>query len=313
MKKNFIKYNILTLISIAFIVFFTGCAKENLIIKTYSPPAQMEKVKDLMANTTSEQSYLDVFINEDLRFIINNKKATKAVAETLLGNIKKYLTQTNFIGINQNGNSDTISLEIKIVAFEYKSTANTIDASMEVSFTFIKDATDTPVFVEQYKATTKRSSRSGKQGLPTQTEILSYLTKNIAQDLVMDISPIKGSKLVELKPLPKEIAYTIKYAKLKNYKGAIKAMNSYKGEKTLEYYFNLAVYYEAFAALSNDIKYLSKADDNYEQAMILGGHEDDVVIKAKAKFDNFYDLIKSIDTQKKINQKANLNEGDEVL
>lgn len=311
--KIFSKRNIYNLFLVALMIIFTGCAKENLIMKTYSPPAQMDKVKDLMANTTSEASYLDVYIHENLKAIMNKRNVSKDVAETLLGNVKKYLTQTNFVGINQNGNSDTISLEMKIVGYNYESTSSTINASLEVSFSFIKDSSDTPVFVEQYKSVAKRSSRSGRQGLPSKAEILSYLTKNIAEDLVMDISPVKGSKLVELKSLPKELAYTIKYAKLKNFKGAIKGMQKYQGEKTLEYYFNLAVYYEAYAALSNDMKFLSKADENYEQAMMMGGSEDEVVIKAKAKFDNFYELIKSIDKQKKINQQANMNEGDEVL
>lgn len=313
MIKHFSKNYAYNIFIISLMIIFTGCAKDNLIMKTYSPPAQMEKVKDLMANTTSEESYLDVFINEDLRFILNGKNSNKDIAETLLGNVKKYLTQTNFVGINQNGNSDTISLEMKIVGYHYRATSSTVDAALEVSFSFIKDATDTPVFIEQYRATTKRSSRSGRQGLPSKMEVLSYLTKNIAEDLVMDISPVKGRKLVQLKPLPKEIAYTIKFAKLKNFKGAIKAMKKYKGEKTLEYYFNLAVYYEAYAGLSNDMAFLSKSDENYEQAMALGGNEDELVIKTKAKFDNFYDLIKSIDKQKKLNSKVNLNEGDEVL
>jgi len=313
MKSFFSKKVIFNTLIVGYTILFVGCAKDNLIMKTYSPPAQMEKVKDLMANTTSEKSYLDVFINEDIQFILNRKTSNKDVAETLLGNVKKYLTQTNFIGINQNGNSDTISLEIKIVSFQYASTDKSIDASMEVVFSFIKDATDTPIFVEQYKKTTKRSSRSGRQGLPSKIEVLSYMTKNIAADLVMDISPVKGNKLVELKSLPKEISYTIKYAKMKNFKGAIKAMNKYQGEKTLEYYFNLAVYYEAYAAISNDMNFLSKADENYEHAMMMGGSQDDVVIKAKAKFDTFYELIKSIDEQKKLNNKADLNGGDEVL
>jgi len=313
MKFFFLKKHLFNLSIIVIISIFTGCAKDNLIMKTYSPPSQMEKVKDLIVNTTSQTSYLDVFIHEDLPFILNNKTQNNNVAEALLGNVKKYLTQTNFIGINQNGNSDTISLEMKIIGFSYSSTSNSIDASLEVSFSFIKDSTDTPIFVEQYYATTKRFSKAGNQGLPSKVEVFSYLTNTIASDLVMDISPVKGTKLVELKSLPKEIAYTIQYAKMKNYKGAINAMEKYQGTKTLAYYFNLAIYYEAFAAVSNDLELLTKANQNYEQAMILGGTQDDVIIKTKAKFDTFYELIKSIDLQKNRNKEANINEGDEVL
>lgn len=100
---------------------------------------------------------------------------------------------------------------------------------------------------------------------------------------------------------------------MKNYKGAINAMENYKGNKTMEFYFNLAIYYEALASTQSDLSLLSQASENYDKAMAMGGSTDEIVIKAKAKFDNFYELIKAIDEQKKSNQNANLNRDNEVL
>jgi hypothetical protein len=202
---------------------------------------------------------------------------------------------------------------MKIINYNYQSTNNSINAFLEVAFSFIKDQTDQPIYNPVYDAKLKRQSKAGKQTLPSKAEVLSTLSKEIAKKLILDISPLKSRKLVELKSLPEELAYTITYAKMKNYKGAIEAMEKYQGEKTMEFYFNLAVYYEALASTKSDLSLLSDANENYEKAMMMGGNTDEMVIKAKAKFDNFYDLIKAIDAQKKANQKANVNSENEIL
>ena len=312
-QRSLIKY----LLLIISIVLFSGCAKnDKLILKTYSPPAERDKVKEMMAKSTSSESYLDLYINDDsaaITAITNGKTRDKSVAETLLANVKNYLTQTNFIGINQDTDSNTVSLEMKIIGYSYESSDNRVKAFLEVAFIFIKDEKDRPIYSPVYKANVYRQSSAGKQTLPSRAEVLSILTKDIASNLIMDVSPLKSRKMVELKPLPKALAYTIKYAKMKNYKGAIKAMEKYQGKKTMEYYFNLAVYYEAYASTLNDISLLKNADENYEKSMMNGGMEDDIVIKAKAKFDNFYDLIKEIDQQKKSNKNANHNRDNEIL
>jgi len=306
MKSNrqlLVNLNMLLLVFMLFI----GCAKDNLILNTYAPPEQMDKVKELMAKTTSNISYLDVYINDtdrDIKKILNGKTDDRSVAEMLISNVKAYLTQTNFIGINQNEDSNTISLEMKLVSYTYDtSIANRIKAHLEVAFSFVKDETSRPIFSPVYKATIIRSSANG-QGLPTKTEILSELTKEIAADLVMDISPTKSRKLVELLPLPKEIAYTIRYAKMGNFSGAIEVMKKFKGEKTYKFYYDLAVYYEGLASSTSNINLLSLANKYYEKSIAMGGIDNEIVIKTKAKFDNFYNLIKAIDSQKKANKKA---------
>lgn len=312
----YLKKNILSSLSLVAVLLLGGCAEDKLLLNTYAPPAQMDKVKELMEKTTSNKSYLDIYINdsnEDMKAILNGKTDDKSIAQMLLSKVKAKITETNFIGINENGDSNTISLEMKILSYNYTATQSSINAFLEVSFSFIKDGDATPIYSPVYKESVKRYSRSGKQGLPSKDEILSYLTNELATDLVMDISPTKARKLVELKSLPDSIAYTINYAKMGNYKGAIQAMKNYKGEKTLAYYFDLAIYYEGLASSTSNIKLLSLANEYYEKAMAMGGYKDEVVIKAKAKFDNFYNLIQAIDKQRKKNQSVNLNRGDEIL
>lgn len=198
MKKTIMKNLFISSISLLFIVLFTGCAKnDSLILNTYSPPNQMDKVKELMAKGTSKNSYLDLYIHDshkknkngksDIDEILNGKTTDKTVAESLVANVKSNLTQTNFIGINQNRDSNTISLEMKIVAYDYKSTSTNVDAFLQVSFTFTKDETGTPIFNPTYEAVIKRQSSAGKQSLPSKAEVLSILTKDIASELILDI------------------------------------------------------------------------------------------------------------------------------
>ena len=311
-----LKKTIFSSLSLATLLLFSGCAEDKLLLNTYAPPAQMDKVKELMEKTTSNKSYLDVYINdsnEDMKAILNGKTDDKSIAQMLLSKVKAKITETNFIGINENGDSNTISLEMKILSYNYATTQSSINAFLEVSFSFIQDGNSTPIYSPVYKKSVKRYSRSGKQGLPSKSEILSYMTNELATDLVMDISPTKSRKLVELKSLPDSIAYTINYAKMGNYKGAIQVMKDYKGEKTLAYYFDLAIYNEGLASSTSNIKLLSLVNKYYEKAMAMGGYKDEVVIKAKAKFDNFYNLIQAIDKQRKKNESVNLNRGDEIL
>ena len=105
--------------------------------------------------------------------------------------------------------------------------------------------------------------------------------------------------------LPKELEYTMTYAKQNNFKKAIDGMLKYKGDKNYEYYFNLALYYEGYAAKINDMGMLALADKYYQMSIEKGGSKDEIVLKGKTKFDNYYELFKSISQQKAKNAKNN--------
>jgi len=112
----------------------------------------------------------------------------------------------------------------------------------------------------------------------------------IVKYFISDISPLKTYQMREFKPLPSELQAVIAYAKRKNYKGAISLMEAYKGDKDANYYYNLAILYEAMASTTEDIKYLKLAQKNYNEAILKGGGDDKTILDAKVRFDKFFDL-----------------------
>ena len=90
-------------------------------------------------------------------------------------------------------------------------------------------------------------------------------------------------------------------------------MLKYKGEKTAEYNFNLAVYYEGLASKTDSLELLTKADEYYEAAMMLSEGNDEEIVAGKSKFDNYYGIVQKVAEQKAKNAKSNSNENFELL
>lgn len=293
-------------------LLFTGCGKDQLLLKTYSPPKKQKEVKQMLAVGESSTGYLNLEIVSDKAYIINgvNSSDRKTVAKNIVADIKKFITQTNFISINDVADQSAVSLDMKILQLTYKQSGGSLDGLVEIEFNIRKGE---PLYTQTYKYVVKRQSRSGAQGLPSKADILSEASQYLAKKLIKDISPLQTKKLVELASLPKELEYTLKFAKGGNFEGAIKAMNKYKGEKEYEFYLNLAIYYEGYASQTEDMTYLAKANENYDLAMANGGSDEEMVLKAKSKFDRFYKIIKTIAEQKVQNAKASGNSKYELL
>jgi len=292
-------------------LMLSGCGKDQILLKTYSPPKKQKEVKQMLTVGESSTGYLNIEIYDDIKYIQNNVKdsATENLAKSIISDIKNLITQTNFISINDVADQSAVSLDMKIIQLNYKTTANSIDGLIEVEFNIRKDE---PLYTQTYQYKIKRFSRSGRQGLPTKLEIVTEASKYLAKKFIKDISPLQTRKLVEFASLPSELEYTIEYAKGGNFAGAIKAMNKYKGDKDYEYYLDLAIFYEGLAAKEDEMGFLSKANDNYELAMQKGSDED-IVVKAKMKFDNSYKIIKKIAEQRVQNAKENGNSKYELL
>jgi hypothetical protein len=308
-KKNVASFGIV----VGFAILFTGCAKDQLLMKTYSPPKKQKEVKQMIAQgESSGEGYLSLEIVNDISTIVKHKNSTiqKDTAHKLIASLKKYITQTNFISLSDVADTSTVSLDMKILELDYRSTANSIKGLVEVEFNIRKDYQT--FYTQNYKYPINRYSKNS-QTLPSKGKVLGQAADFLAKKLIKDISPIKTSKLVELKGLPDELKYTVKYAKASNFKGAIKAMEKYKGEKTAEYYFNLGVYYEALAAKTENLVLFAKADENYENAMRISEGGDEIITKGKAKFDNFYEMIKMVAQQKASNKKENSNNQFQIL
>jgi len=289
-------------------ILFTGCAKEKLLLKTYSPPKKQEQVKKMIASSDSASGFINIEIVEDLEYILNGiskNSASSSVANGLILNVKKFINQTNFISLNQVEGEASVALEMQIKTLKYEENENSLSAYVKVNF-IIRDIERGELYSELYVYDTKRQSRSGRQGLPSKEEILDAASEYLAKKLIKDLSPIKTRKLVELMGLPDELAYTANYAKRGNFSGAVKAMQNYKGEKDIAFFFNLGVYYEGYASKEDDMALFVKADENYEKAMAMGGSEDETIVKGKLKFDNFYKIIKQVAEQRE----ANKNQSD---
>ncbi len=309
-----LKNSLISLSVVATITLFNGCAKEQLILKTYSPPKKQEQVKKMIESSDSSKGFINLQVVEDVNYIcevVGKDKASKNMANGLITNVKKFINQTNFISLNQVEDSANISLDMQIVSLNFTETKNSRELHTKVNFVIRKEGVE--FYSEPYSYDSLRKSRAGLQGIASQTEMFNDASEYLAKKIIKDISPIKTSKLVELKDLPDELQYTLKYAKAKNFKGAIKAMENYKGEKDLAYYFNLGVYYEGYASKVDNIAMFAKAQENYEKAMAMGGSEDETIVKGKMKFDAFYEIIQKVAKQQIANQKQNNNSEYELL
>ena len=288
----------------------SGCGQTKLLIGTYNPPKKQKEVNQMLETTDFKSGYLDLEIyNKVIK--ADGIKTDKSFDNKLLSSLKKFITQTNFIAINSVADQSNLSLDMKVLIYNYKATSNRINGVISVEFNIRKEGT--VFYTQNYKYNINRYSKAGIQGLPTKGEILAQASDYLAKKLIKDISPVATQKLVTLKSLPSEIEYTIRYAQGKNYEGAIKGMKKYKGEKTDAYYFNLAVYYEALASQSDSIELLTKADEYYDDAMRLSEGDDEVIVNGKMKFDNYYSIIKKVADQKRANAKNNKNDNFELL
>lgn len=291
-------------------MLLTGCGKSQLLLNTYVPPNKPKEVAQMLESENADSGFLEIEIVDDI-LKGDGIKSDKAFEGKLLSSLKKFVTQTNFISISEVKDQSNLSLDMKVVVFDYKETPNATNGIISVEFNIRKEGTT--FYTQGYEYKIKRYAKAGRQALPTKAQLFAEASDYLAKKLIKDISPIASMKLVELKGLPKELAYTENYAKQKNYEGAIKAMKAYEGEKDEAYYFNLAVYCEALAAQSDDMSLLSKANEYYEKAMQLSEGGDEVITKGKAKFDRYYKIIKKVADQKAKNAEKNENSMFQIL
>ena len=301
------KYSILALSAAALLL--TGCATTSKItIPSYSPPREEVKIKKMITKDDKIPggAYLAVTLNPN---ILHLERAIPKVKDFLLDSIKTKLTQTNFIALNPIAGENDVMLIMNVANYQYKTGANTRSVDLEVNFTLSRGAEE--FLSESYKKTKNRQSADVKN-LPSESVLASQAVNDVVEDFISDISPLKTFQLREFKSLPDEIAFAIEYAKSRNYKGAIKAMEKYKGDRDMNFYYDLAILYEAQASMSEDLSGLDRANDNYSMALSKGGSKDELVISAKARFDNFYELLEKTKKQDASNQGLIKNRNGEL-
>lgn len=291
------RYSIIALSLGALLI--TGCgAGAKITIPSYSPPREEAKIKKMVTQDDKIPggAYLALTINPA---ILNLNLAIPKVKDYLIDAIKTKLTQTNFVALNPIAGENDVMLIMKVTNYQFTSTANSRSMELEVNFTLSRGAEE---FLSQTYRKKKNRQSSDPKLLPSESMLASQAVNDVVEDFIADISPLKTFQLREFKSLPDDIAFVIDYAQTRNYSGAIKAMEKYKGNRDMNFYYDLAILYEAQASVAEDLSGLDQANDYYTLAMRKGGSKDELVLSAKSRFDNFYELLAKTKKQDSKNQ-----------
>ncbi len=295
-------------ITLSTLIIFGGCATgAKIVVPSYSAPKEVAKLSKIETKDEfiSDEAYLAVWINPEVK---GAPSVNKQLPSMLIENVKAKITQTNFIAIDPLGGDESVALSMKVLNYNYKNYGKKVMLSLEVSFTLSRGANE--FLVKTYKDRKNRQSNDPSK-LPTEDELASSAAAKVVKYFIADISPLKTNQLREFKSLPSELEMVFTYAKRKNYKDAIRIMNNYKGQKDINYHYDLAILYEAQASVYEDMKLLRLAALHYEKAIDMGGYDDKLIVDAKARFDRFYDLLSKTKKQERAN-KALIDDRDEM-
>lgn len=284
-----------------FVLFlFVGCATggQKIVIPSYTAPKEVSKLSKIKTKDKylKDGTYLAIWLNPEVKGV---KKTDPRLKEFLIQSVKEKITQTNFIAIDPLGDDNGVTLSMNVLEYDYKKIKNKISLYLEVSFTLSRNSDE--FFVKTYSDRKNRQSKDISL-LPTKNQLTSQAVQKVVKYFISDISPLKTYQLREFKVLPKSLDGVFVYVQRKNYKGAIKIMNYYKGEKDMDFYYDLAILYEALASESENLKILKLANESYSKSIALGGSSDTMIMDAKARFDNFYELLIQTKEQQRSNK-----------
>lgn len=297
-----IKKTVMAFAGVMTAIYMTGCSSAKIVIPSYTPPKEYKKLSEIESGgDVSEGTYLAMAINPDIGGTAGKDK--NAIDAALISSIKQQLTETNFITIYPIFDLADVALNMTIIGYEYnQNEPGSIAADLQVTFTITKGATE---YLTKTYGARKRRHSSNPALLPSKSEILLELSRDVTKKFTSDITPRKTNQLREFKSMPSDLEYIITYAKRGNFETAIKDMENYKGSKDAAFYYNLAVLYEALGSKTESMAVFGKTEAAYNQSMKQGGHSDEMIVNAKARFDNFYRLFKM--TQKQKSENENLN------
>ena len=280
---------------ILFSIFFVGCSEKKLLLETYTSPAKPKVVKNILSANSISSGFLEVEIFKDLNYITDKKSdaSHKQLAKNLISDMEQLITQTNFIALSKIGNVSPVVIDMKIVQLnlEYISN-NKLNGLIKVQFNIRKNGS--LIYSKTYQ------TKINRQGdvLPHRNEILSEASTKLAKKFIKDISPLKTKKLVAIKDLSDKLNPAIAFAEKGDFKNAITIMLKFKDDKDENYYYDLAVFYEALAAKNEDLGLLEKANQNYSKAMELSKGKDKIILDGVTKFNKYYEIVKNISEQK---------------
>lgn len=281
-----------------------GCqgTTNKITVPSYTAPAEIKSLTQLKAGAdinALEGSYMSLGLNPKVTFI-NKKAAPQVITSSLIDQVKTSLAETKFISIYPDYRNAPVALDMVVENYEYKKNDKMVDSALAVRF-YISKGTGEEVLSKLYKSDKTRSSANAAN-LPSEKQLMEELARHVAKKFVTDISPRKTNQLREFKSFPNGLDHLLKMAQEGNYKDAIKAMQGYKGTKNADYYYNLAVLYEAEAAKTESLMLSDQAAQNYAKAMASGGSSDEVIMIANNRFNEFYELLKITKEQREQNK-----------
>lgn len=291
---------LVTLTLFAFTLFFTACQSSGvkIVIPSYSAPKEVAKISKIETKDEfiSDGAYLALWINPQ---VTNSKQNSLELSQSVINSLKEKLTQTNFIAIDPMGDENGVSLNIAFSSYNYTKSANKSSLEMEMTFTLTRGFDE--FLVKKYRDKKLRQS-SDPSKLPTQMQLSEASINKLVKYFIADISPLKSYQLREFKDFPAELSMLPQYIEQKNYSKAISLMQLYNGSKDKDYYYNLAVLYEADASTKEDLTLLRLAKLNYTLSMKNGGSSDELINQSNAKFESFYTLLNKTASQREANQ-----------
>jgi hypothetical protein len=285
------------------LLLLAGCSANNKItVPSYTAPIEISSLSKLKSGediNSLEGSYMSLGLSPRVYFE-DKKPAPEAIRMGLINQVKSSLAETKFISIYPDYRNAPVALDMAVQSYSFDKKADGISSRLAVKF-FISKGTGEEVLSKVYSSEKNRSS-SNPANLPSETQIMEELSKHVAKKFVTAISPRKTNQLREFKSFPSDLEYVLKMAQEGNYKDSIKALQGYKGSKDANFYYNLAVLYEAEAAKTESLILSDKAAENYKKAMTNGGSGDNVISSANSRFNQFYDLLKMTKNQRDQNK-----------
>lgn len=301
-------------IGLGLILLVSGCAQNTkIVVPSYTAPLELSKIETLKSGgETTEGVYLSFAINPDLTFS-SQPPATEEVdllTRNLVNQLQVQITETNFISIHPIYDMASVVLDMEVMDFQYSEQGGERKAKLSVTFTLSKGSN--AVLAKVYDGNEFRFS-SDPNRLPSKQAMLAKLSETVVQKFVTDISPTRTNQLREFLALPSDLSHVIGFAEKGNFQSAIEDMLKYKGKRDQNFYYNLAVLYEAQGSRAESLNVTAKAKQAYEEAFRLGGNKNDTIASAKARFDNFYRLLILTQDQKTRNQQLNQELNDQFF
>lgn len=295
------------LIGLGLILLVTGCAQntKKIVVPSYTAPVELSKIEELKSGgDDGEGVYLSFAINPDLAFSTRPPAADELdlLTRNLVNQLQVQITETRFISIHPIYDMASVVLDMEVMDFQYSEQGGERKANLSVTFTLSKGSN--PVLAKVYDGQEFRFS-SDPNRLPTKQAVLARLTETVVKKFVSDISPTRTNQLREFLSLPSDLSHVIGFAEQGNFQSAIEDMLKYQGKRDVNFYYNLAVLYEAQGSRSENLTVTANAKQAYEQAFRLGGNQNDIIASAKARFDNFYRLLVLTQDQRTRNLQLN--------